>query len=144
MWITHTKLLFLRKHVLVSHRRRCSIARSEFSVSFNQLVGTVPAALAARFPLNSPVWSSNCLVNVASRFASCDMPERSALVDLYTSTNGYAWLSKSNWLSAVHPCSWFGVSCLVDGVGPVVSLSLPANGLSGSLPESLSALTSLE
>ncbi len=107
-------------------------------------MGTVPTALTTRFPLNSSVWSGNCLANVTSRYAACDMPERAALVDLFAATNGQGWSVRTNWLSStIHPCSWFGVGCAVAGVGPVEELRLGSKALSGALPSSLGSLTAL-
>jgi hypothetical protein len=118
-------------------------ARS-LSMGNNQLVGSVPAGLTSRFPLSSTAWSGNCLTNVTARYAACDMPERAALVDIFSFTAGHEWVVGANWLSStIHPCSWFGVGCAVPGVGPVVSLSLPANGLNGTLPSTIRALTAL-
>ena len=62
-----------------------------------------------------------------------------ALVALYNSTNGEQWLNQENWLTG--PLNdWFGVSVSQDRV---VSLSLAADSLSGTLPEELGDLTGL-
>jgi hypothetical protein len=90
------------------------------------------------------------------------MPERAALVDLYTSTNGDGWRYQNwpienwpiqeylNWLTSAHPCTWSGVTCVREEElndiyeGPVVYLSLMGNGLMGPLPDSIGAMTSLK
>jgi hypothetical protein len=63
-----------------------------------------------------------------------------ALVDLAGSANIGGWKSKKNWLKDVSVCSWYGVECKDKRVE---SLTLHANGLSGSLPESLGGLSEL-
>jgi hypothetical protein len=73
-----------------------------------------------------------------------DIPstECQVLVDLYQSTNGDSWTNNAGWLFAETPCTWYGVTC---GGEPaqVTNISLPANNLSGSLPDSLSNLSAL-
>ena len=58
--------------------------------------------------------------------------DRAALVALYNATSGASWTNNSNWLSDNPIYTWRGVT--VDGNGRVTRLSLPSNGLSGSLP----------
>ena len=58
--------------------------------------------------------------------------DRDRLVEFYNSTRGDYWINTSNWLSGVPLNEWHGV---VAVGGRVVSLSLPRNGLSGSLPD---------
>lgn len=64
-------------------------------------------------------------------------PECHALVTLYNSTNGPAWVVKSGWLATNTPCTWVGVTCTGNHV---TMLLLPDNGLNGSLPPELGAL----
>ena len=68
------------------------------------------------------------------------LEERAALVVLYQATNGANWAHSDNWLSDAPVASWYGV--VTDDGGGVTELNLPANGLSGPIPD-LSALTSL-
>jgi Leucine-rich repeat (LRR) protein len=63
-----------------------------------------------------------------------------ALVDLYNSTNGLNWISRTNWLTD-KVNTWFGVT--VAG-GRVTELSLTHNRLFGSIPSSLGNLTALQ
>jgi hypothetical protein len=65
-----------------------------------------------------------------------------ALVELYTRTNGMAWITRTNWLQfgANAPCGWYGVVC---GNGHVRQLLLAGNNLSGTLPLALGDLTEL-
>lgn len=66
-------------------------------------------------------------------------PDYAALVDFFNATNGPNWTTKTNWLTDCNVCSWHGVTC---GMGKrVAEIRLPNNGLSGSLPSSLSALS---
>ena len=71
--------------------------------------------------------------------------ERQALIDLYNSTNGPAWLHNAGWLGPVGTeCTWFAVSC--DATGTTVkeiNACCPGNNLSGSLPASLGNLSNL-
>ncbi|SFC71167.1 FG-GAP-like repeat-containing protein [Spirosoma endophyticum] len=71
--------------------------------------------------------------------ASSDVPP---LVNLYNSAGGGNWTNKTGWLSGCSPCGWYGVTC--DGNGRVTGLNLINNNLVGTLPTSLSALTSLK
>ena len=123
-------------------RRVCVCRPSTFDVSANQLTGVVPSGVSVYAPLNSSAWSSNCLANTTGRYANCDHPARSALVDVYLSTQGYDWIVANNWLSGtVTPCNWFGVTC--SGSSVVVALALPSNGLTGTLPDPVTQLTGL-
>ncbi len=68
--------------------------------------------------------------------------ERQALLDVFTSTDGPAWVEADNWTSpTVDPCLWFGVGC--NPAGGVVKLHLSKNNLSGSLPSSFGQLSFL-
>ena len=58
--------------------------------------------------------------------------DRDRLVEFYNSTRGDYWINTSNWLSGMPLNEWHGVTAVGDRV---VSLSLPRNGLSGSLPD---------
>ncbi|WP_162388943.1 leucine-rich repeat domain-containing protein [Spirosoma endbachense] len=74
-------------------------------------------------------------------------PDYQPLVDLYNNNNGSNWTNKTRWLTSCDPCTgnggfpWYGVGCLA---GRVNRLDLQNNGLSGSIPASLSALTNLQ
>ncbi len=66
--------------------------------------------------------------------------ESLALVDLYHSAGGDAWLDRTGWLDQP-VIGWHGVT-VVDH--QVVAVQLDANGLSGSLPSSIGDLVHLE
>lgn len=64
------------------------------------------------------------------------------LMDLYASTNGPSWSSNTNWnVTTDNVCVWLGVKCIA---GIIVEIRLGINQLSGTLPPSLSYLTSLQ
>ena len=66
-----------------------------------------------------------------------------ALHDLYSSTNGPNWKKNAGWTgNASTVCAWDGVGCDETGT-VVVGLSLPENGLVGSIPASFSNLVNL-
>ncbi|NEU70052.1 hypothetical protein GK091_24450 [Spirosoma agri] len=69
-------------------------------------------------------------------------PDYSTLVDLFNATKGYSWVNRTNWLVGCDPCQWYGVGC--NEQGRVTILNLPDNNLIGTLPASLSALSSLK
>lgn len=66
-------------------------------------------------------------------------PDYAALVDFFNATNGPSWTTKTNWLTDCNVCSWYGITCRMGK--RVAEIRLPSNGLSGSLPSSLSALS---
>ena len=75
--------------------------------------------------------------------AAIPVSERTALLDLYTSTNGAGWTTQTNWNGAVGTeCTWFGVTCSVFGTS-VVGIVLVSNNLTGTIP-ALNGLTDLQ
>ncbi|MFU8831355.1 MAG: hypothetical protein ACNA7J_04275 [Wenzhouxiangella sp.] len=79
-------------------------------------------------------------------FGQVPSTERQALIDFYHATGGDEWYANEGWLGATGTeCDWFGVECGTtdEPISQVHSLSLPANGLTGSLPEALVGLTEL-
>ena len=63
-----------------------------------------------------------------------------ALLDLFNDTSGPSWKNRTRWLSTTDPCRWHGVTCSGSNVSRLVFKS---NGLSGTLPSSLTALSGL-
>ncbi len=89
--------------------------------------------------------SSLAVLLLASGIAHAAIPasERQALLDLYASTNGAGWTTKTNWNGAVGTeCGWFGVYCHPPGTN-VTGLNLGNNHLVGPLPASINDLSSL-
>ena len=73
------------------------------------------------------------------------MSQKESLVALYNSTGGPFWTNNTNWITSTDPCAplWFGVTCDASKAN-VISLSLPSNNMTGSLPDlQLPALDSL-
>ena len=69
--------------------------------------------------------------------------ERTALLNLYASTNGPSWTNKANWGGPGYTeCTWFGVTC-DKGQTHITRIELSNNNLGGSLP-ALSGLTALQ
>ncbi len=96
----------------------------------------------------SLIVSDNNSTTFASTTLTVDThPDYQALVDLYNSTNGPGWTTRTGWLNGCNPCTgnggspWFRVTCTN---GRVTQLQLNGNQLSGSIPNSLSALTNLQ
>ena len=84
------------------------------------------------------------LPTLASPDFTCDIVteipkiECEALVALYNSTGGAAWIDNTNWLTNTWP--WYGVT--LEG-GHVTQLTISDNQLSGSIPPELGNLTNL-
>lgn len=77
----------------------------------------------------------------APAFGAIPTSERNALIDLYNSTNGAGWTTRTNWLGAAGTeCTWHGVQCAGD---TVTGLALGSNNLSGPIPASIQNLTNL-
>ena len=69
--------------------------------------------------------------------------EKSALIALYSSTDGDNWINNTNW-NIGDPCnnSWYGVSCNCIN-GNIIGLDLTGNQLTGVIPAEIGDLTSL-
>ena len=84
--------------------------------------------------------------NTASFHPSAANPQCGALVDLFNATKGPGWLRREGWTNPdvlkTSCCSAFGVVCEKSSQN-VIELNLMGNNLSGSMPESISALAQL-
>lgn len=106
-----------------------------------QLPLTLALLLAAAL-----LWPATSQANGNTCAAISDIPaaECAALQALYSSTNGPAWTNTvandAPWFTTGPACLWKGLVC---ESGHVVSLSLPANNLSGPLPAALGDLAAL-
>jgi len=82
--------------------------------------------------------------------ASGDIPqsERDALLALYDSTNGDAWIHRDNWGGDPGTeCTWWGVTCNGDEThvtGLLFTVGSSGNNMVGPIPPQLSDLTMLE
>jgi hypothetical protein len=70
------------------------------------------------------------------------LDQRYALATIYYATQGNEWINATGWLVEVAECDWYQVFCN-DG-SQLVNLTLVDNGLNGTLPEEIRALTSME
>ncbi len=68
--------------------------------------------------------------------------DRAALEALYNATEGEDWARRDNWLTDAPLGEWHGV--VTDSVGQVTWLTLPGNGLQGTLPSKLGDLRELQ
>lgn len=77
--------------------------------------------------------------------AAVSRTERSTLTALYKGTGGpKSWLDRTGWLGAAGTeCSWKGVQCDENST-TVIGLTLSDNGLTGTLPATLSSLANLQ
>ena len=79
---------------------------------------------------------SGVLLVLASASAHAAIPasERAALLALYASTNGSAWVDDTGCGGAAgSECNWYGIVCNGDE-SQVTEIRLDSNGLSGTLP----------
>lgn len=130
----------------------------QLTLQQNQLSGSIPEALTTlneltilnlsnnNFTGYVPEFSESVALNVdGNNFFSnstvLSANEKSALIALYNATGGANWTDKTGWLGAEGTeCSWFGVIC--DSTG-VVEINLIGNGLTGTVPSSVSQLVEL-
>ncbi len=68
--------------------------------------------------------------------------DRAALEALYNATEGGEWARQDNWLTDAPLGEWHGV--VTDTTGQVTWLTLPGNGLEGTLPSELGDLRELQ
>jgi len=100
-----------------------------------------PVTITATLPAGLGGGQATATITVKSPIP---VGERSALVDLYNSTNGPGWINSTGWLGPVGTeCTWFGVTCN-PGATHVTDLSLATNNLVGTIPASLASLASLQ
>jgi Leucine-rich repeat (LRR) protein len=79
-----------------------------------------------------------CAVHFAHAATDCNavteipVSECQSLLELYNSTDGANWTTKTGWNQTNTPCSWFGITC---GEGYVSHIDLNTNKLTGTLPD---------
>jgi hypothetical protein len=70
------------------------------------------------------------------------LEQRYALATVYYATQGDEWINNTGWLVEVAECDWFQVVCNAES--QLLNLTLVNNGLNGTIPEEIRALTSME
>lgn len=83
---------------------------------------------------------------VVSATASKTDEQLTVLRALYKATGGESWTNNEGWNdpSSDDYCSWYGVSCPLHVAPSVQGISLPSNGMSGSLPAEIIGLSDLK
>lgn len=69
--------------------------------------------------------------------------QRFALAVFYYSTGGDEWYNNDRWLSSADECSWYGIDCYHDDK-VLAYFNLSDNNLSGTIPDEIKVLDSLE
>ncbi|GAB3510321.1 hypothetical protein GCM10027341_48610 [Spirosoma knui] len=121
-----------------------SLSGTATSSAFSQ---SVVAAGSGSQNYTLTVESNGQLASTSVNLTVGSHPDYQPLVDLYNATNGPDWREKSGWLQGCDPCTsnggnaWYGVTC---ESGRVTGLNLFNNQLSGTIPSSMSALSSLQ
>lgn len=83
----------------------------------------------------------NALLRISTgSYAQVATQDSLALVDLYNSTDGANWTTKTNWLTG-NVSSWYGITV---GSNKVTQISLNKNNLTGAIPASFGDLTALQ
>jgi hypothetical protein len=102
----------------------------------NKLTGEVPHSLG----------QLGCIVNLAGNNGlehGVDVPaiERKALIDIYNSTKGNNWITRTNWTNPnEHVSNWYKVGVLSSHVHSIV---MSSNGMDGKIPIAVSKLAEL-
>lgn len=107
--------------------------------SFSTSPGSVRCRLSVRLVAGA------ALLAFASSMALAVIPaaERTALTNLYASTDGPTWANRTGWNGPIGTeCSWYGITCDAQQ-SHVVGIDFPGNTLIGTLPP-LSALPQLQ
>ena len=141
---------------LTSHLGELS-RMTELRVDGNDLSGRLPMSLVAlpsfrvlRYAdteLCAPVetrfqeWLNGLTSHDGTGVECAPLSDRDALVALYDSTDGPNWARNENWLTDRPLDEWTEVR--VDNHGRVIDLTLPFNGLTGSIPAELGSLANL-
>ncbi len=118
-------------------------------------VAGLAALVRQRFPDYTPVQVAAYLKDHAQQretpdpnntwghgFARLPSPDREALVALYNATGGANWTNNDGWLTDAPIGQWHGAT--TDASGRVTRLDLADNQLTGSIPDELGSLSSLE
>ncbi|KAG7362314.1 two component regulator [Nitzschia inconspicua] len=123
----------------ISLRFQDSLTRFEYLTSILALLTNIAAPSPAQ--IAALVWMSSEDPINWDTLTDQEIIERYSLVQFYRSTEGDLWITDNEWLSGLHVCNWYGISCSEDQF--VTDLILDENGVYGSIPEDLFLLTNL-
>ena len=86
---------------------------------------------------NSLCWWINDLDRLTEdELQSTVLVQRYFLALIYNTNGGDKWINNQNWMSSVHECEWYGVSC--DTYENVIStIDLSNNNLVGNIPKEI-------
>lgn len=134
------------------HRVEHWMASATLPLAMQGSVGLMPAGSTRHYSFEGDVQATHFIYVVAAapggggsysvEFNNYLQQQHEALLDLYTSTGGDSWTTKTNWGGeAGTECTWFGITC-TDGL--VRTLDLSDNNLAGPLPATIGKLNSVE
>ena len=107
----------------------------------NQLTGEIPSWLVRLTQLRElALWGNQLTGTIPPEVAPAQ--DRAVLRVFYNATGGGNWADNTAWLSNAPLSAWHGV--ITDANGRVTSLSLSANGLTGTIPPELENLDQLQ
>ena len=110
-------------------------------LSSNQLTGEIPSWLVRLTELRElALWGNQLTGTIPPEVAPAQ--DRAVLRVFYNATGGANWADNTAWLSNAPLSAWHGV--ITDANGRVTSLSLSANGLTGTIPPELENLDQLQ
>jgi len=69
------------------------------------------------------------------------MKQRFILATMFLQGEGFLWTQQRSWLSDDNVCSWYGLSCTVNG--RIQAVQLDENGVTGTIPTELVLLSEL-
>ena len=113
----------------------------ELYLNDNQLTGEIPSWLVRLTQLRElALWGNQLTGTIPPEVAPAQ--DRAVLRLFYNATGGATWADNTAWLSNAPLSAWHGV--ITDANGRVTSLSLSANGLTGTIPPELENLDQLQ
>ena len=156
--LSNLEVLRLRRNDLtgpVPHELASLRNLTQLGLQRNALEGQLPRGLVGLDRLRSLHFASNAGLCAAgsAEFVTwlarievhvgplCNEEDRAALASLHAAAGGMDWTRSDGWLGDAALEEWHGVTA--DSAGRVTRLDLSDNGLSGSVPASLSHLGSM-
>lgn len=107
------------------------------TITITPTVTITPTPTTTRTPTPTPTSGAGGTFISCADVTEIPQAECQALVDLYNSTNGPGWTSKTGWLQTNTPCSWYNVTCNNATPRRVATISLSSNNLIGTIPDSI-------